>query len=373
MSKKEDQELARLARLRRLQELRKNYSLFFWTPYEKQREFHRAGKTYRERLLMAGNQLGKTICAGNEVAMHVTGLYPDWWDGKVFERETRGWVAGLTAELTRDGAQRVLLGPIGQWGSGCIPKEHILEIKRSRGVPDAVETILIKHVNGGVSQITFKASADGREAFQSETLDWLWFDEEPPITIYTEAITRTAVAMGPVFLTFTPLLGRSSVVVRFLDEPSRDRHVTKMTIEDVGHFQGEAKRIHIESYPEHERDARLRGLPMFGVGRVYAIAEEAITEKPLVYVPSNWKQIIGLDIGGFDHPTAFVLLAWDVDADCVHVLRSGDGDERFRSRPRQRIPLRRVRRSGSRTRARPPRENRSTGYRRYPEAAGAPP
>lgn len=319
MSRAADTELARHARLKRLRELRRHYALFFWRPYPKQREFHAAGATFRERLLMAGNQLGKTLCAGNEVAMHVTGLYPDWWDGKQFAKATRGWVAGLTAEMTRDGAQRILLGPVGQWGTGCIPKELILDIKRARGVPDAVETILIKHtLTGDTSQITFKAYSDGREAFQSETLDWLWFDEEPPLDVYTEGVTRTNATTGPVFLTFTPLLGMSDVVIRFLNETHPDRHITNMTIDDVGHYTEEQKRTIIASYPEHEREARAKGIPMLGSGRIFPIAEEVIREPTLVHIPTHWKQIIGLDFG-WDHPTAAVHLVYDADADCVHV------------------------------------------------------
>src|SRR5512138_542928 len=130
---------SQLANLQRMQELKKNYALFFYKPYEKQREFHNRGKKFRERLLMAGNQLGKTLAAGHEVAYHATGMYPDWWDGRTMERENRGWVVGLTSEMTRDGAQRILLGPPGQWGTGAIPKELIIDIKRARGVPDAVE------------------------------------------------------------------------------------------------------------------------------------------------------------------------------------------------------------------------------------------
>lgn len=312
---------ARHAKLARLKELRKNYRMFFYKPYPKQIEFHTAGATYRERLFMAGNQLGKTMCAGHEVAFHATGLYPDGWAGRMFDRATRGWVAGPTAEMTRDGAQRILLGPVGNWGTGTIPKELIVDIKRARGVPDAVETILIRNTTSGdVSQITFKAQSDGREAFQSETLDWLWFDEEPPESIYTEAITRTNATTGPVFLTFTPLLGMSGVVMRFLGSNSPDRHVTNMTIDDVLHYTDEQKRKIIDQYPEHEREARTKGIPMLGSGRIYPVAEEVITEAPLCAVPAHWKQIIGMDFG-WDHPTTAVHLAIDPDADCIHVMR----------------------------------------------------
>lgn len=312
----------KLAQLQRLQELRHTHALFFYKPYEKQEDFHTSGKAYRERLLMAGNQLGKTLAAAHEVAFHVTGIYPDWWKGRVIDRENRGWVAGLTSEMTRDGAQRLLLGPVGSWGSGTLPKELIIEIKRARGVPDAVETILVKHLpSGGVSQITFKAYSDGREAFQSETLDWAWLDEEPPIDIYTELITRTNTTLGPVFLTFTPLLGMSGVVMRFLSEKRADCHVTNMTINDVKHYTEEQKAKIIAQYPAHEREARVNGIPMLGSGRIYPIAEEVLVEEPLLVIPPDWKQIVGMDFG-WDHPTSAVRLAYDEAKDIVHVINA---------------------------------------------------
>ena len=53
-------------------------SLLFYTPYPKQQEFHDQGSVWRERLLMAANQVGKTFCGANECAYHLTGDYPEW-------------------------------------------------------------------------------------------------------------------------------------------------------------------------------------------------------------------------------------------------------------------------------------------------------
>lgn len=313
-------------RLKRLSDLKRTCALFFYKPYDKQLTFHAAGIQYRERLLMAGNQLGKTFAAGNEVAFHVTGIYPDDWVGKRFNRSVRGWVGSVTSELTRDGAQRILLGPVGKWGTGCIPKELIVDIKRARGVPDAVETILIKHESGDISQITFKSYKDGREAWQAETLDFIWFDEEPPEDIYIEGVTRTNNTKGVVFLTFTPLLGMSNVVMRFYaKDPTNsnaghpDRHITNMTIHDVEHYSDEQKTQIIAAYPAHEREARAMGIPMLGSGRIFPIAEEVLREDPLFDIPSNWKQIIGIDFG-WDHPTAACRLVWDENNDVIHVV-----------------------------------------------------
>jgi len=49
---------------------------------------------------------------------------------------------------------------------------------------------------------------------------------KPPFDIYTEGLTRTNVGASPVWMTFTALLGVSSVVKRLLHEKSGDRHKT---------------------------------------------------------------------------------------------------------------------------------------------------
>ena len=59
---------------------------------------------------MAGNQLGKTKAGASEAAMHLTGRYPDWWQGHRFDRGGPAWAAGVTGVSTRDNPQRYLLG-----------------------------------------------------------------------------------------------------------------------------------------------------------------------------------------------------------------------------------------------------------------------
>ena len=74
----------------------------YYEAYPKQLDFHAADATHRERLLMAGNQLGKTLAGGFEAAIHATGRYPDWWKGKRFDKPTVGWACGVTGEVVRD-------------------------------------------------------------------------------------------------------------------------------------------------------------------------------------------------------------------------------------------------------------------------------
>lgn len=301
------------------QELARN-KLADYKPYPKQLEFHAAGALLeiRERLLKAGNQLGKTLGAAFETAMHLTGLYPDWWPGAVFDYATTGWAASETGQGTRDTVQRLLLGPVGAWGTGAIPADHIADIKRApHGVPDSVETILVRHKTGRVARVTLKTYDQGRARWQGETLDFVWFDEEPPLDIYIEGLTRTNATQGIVYLTFTPLKGMSETVKRFLMEKAPGTHVTNMTIHDAQHYTPEQRAAIIAGYPAHERDARAMGTPMLGSGRIFPISEDMLREQSIA-IPAHWPRICGLDFG-WDHPTAAAWLAWDRDADTVHV------------------------------------------------------
>jgi phage terminase large subunit-like protein len=292
--------------------------LFRYRPYQKQREFHTNGLTHRERLLMAGNQLGKTIAGSMEAAMHATGLYPDDWPGRRFTKATSGWAAGVTSLATRDVVQKMLLGKFAEFGTGSIPHANLINTTPARGVAEAVDTIRVKHVTGGVSEIGLKSYEQGREKWQGPTLDWVWFDEEPEEDIYTEGLTRTNATGGLTWTTFTPLLGMSKVVKRFLIEKSPDRIVTTMRIEEAEHYTPEQRQSIINSYPIHEREARANGVPVLGSGAVYPVTEDTIREQA-IEIPKLWTRIAGMDIGGQDHPTAVVWLAHDRDNDVVHV------------------------------------------------------
>lgn len=293
-----------------------------YRPYAKQREFHAAGAAHRERLFKAGNQLGKTLAGAAETAMHLTGEYPDWWGGLRFDRPVIVIAGSESAELTRDGVQRLLIGPPDReedWGTGFIPQRAIIARTRRMGVSNALDTVTVKHKSGGQSTLYLKSYDQGRSKWQANTVDFVWFDEEPPEDVYFEGITRTNATKGSVMVTFTPLKGMSAVVARYLLEESKDRIVVTMTIEDAEHFTPEEREKIIASYPAHEREARTRGIPTMGSGLIFPVLEDDIVVDPFE-IPRHWVQIGGLDFG-WDHPTAAVCLAWDRDADVVYLTK----------------------------------------------------
>ncbi len=170
---------------------------------------------------MAGNQLGKTLAGSFEMAMHLTGRYPDWWAGRRFDAPGRFWAAGETRLSTRDTVQKMLVGDPEreeQWGTGAIPGDAILATFRAPSVANAIDTVSVAHVAGGASTLLFKSYEQGRAKWQGDTLNGVWFDEEPPIDIYIEGLTRTNATGGMVMLTFTPLKGMSEVVRLFLQD-----------------------------------------------------------------------------------------------------------------------------------------------------------
>jgi phage terminase large subunit-like protein len=170
---------------------------------------------------MAGNQLGKTVAGSNEWAMHLTGKYPTWWPGFRFAEPGRFWAGGETRVSTRDTIQKLLVGEPEkeeEWGTGAIPGDDILDTFRAMGVANALDSITVKHVSGGSSTLLFKAYEQGRAKWQGDTLNGVWYDEEPPLDIYTEGLTRTNATGGLVMLTFTPLKGMSDVVQMFLSD-----------------------------------------------------------------------------------------------------------------------------------------------------------
>jgi Bacteriophage terminase large (ATPase) subunit and inactivated derivatives len=228
----------------------------------------------------------------------------------------------VTGEVTRDSVQRVLCGRINAIGTGAIPAAAIKDKAMKRGVADAIDTLIIQHGGGGDVQareslLGFKSYDQGREKFQAETLDYVWLDEEPPLDIYTESLTRTNATGGILALTFTPLQGMSDVVKRFLIDKVAGTHVTTMTIYDALHYTAEQREAIIASYPAHERDARSKGIPTLGSGRIFPVAEEVLKERSFG-LPAHWPRICGMDFG-WDHPTAAAWLAWDRDTDTVHV------------------------------------------------------
>lgn len=280
--------------------------------YAKHWDFFTAGAQHRFRVLGGGNGSGKSFTGATELTYHMTGQYPEGWEGYRFKKAIKVWVICESGSLWRDSMQQALLGSVGEeLGTGLIRKEFLHDTKSMPGVPGAIGQIQTKHKTGGISSVTVKTFEMGRNQFQAATLDLLIFDEEPPEEIYAECIMRTRGVKGVkepgrVMMLFTPLKGLSEVVLRYLPNgrfppngvhPEHpDRYAIAVSWDDAPHLTEEDKKTMMAEMPPNERDARTKGIPALGSGRIYPVSEDDIICKPFE-IPEYFPRAYGLDFG----------------------------------------------------------------------------
>ena len=281
---------------------------YTFEPYPWQKAFYAGGATQKQAMAMAANQVGKTLSAAYETAVHATGEYPDWWEGhRVTTLNPKIWVSSLTNEVSRDIVQKELLGDVGEWGTGMIPKDRIIEVKtRQAGIADVVDTIIVANKQGGRTTIKTKVAEQGWKKYQGTKIDFIWQDEEPDdFKVFTESLTRTVNTQGRIIVTFTPLSGPTELVQHFQEKSSEDPRMVGLytaTWDDSPHMTEEKKKELMATYPAHELDARTKGIPMMGEGAVFPISDDQIKCEPFK-LPDYYRYIAGVDFG-IDHPAA---------------------------------------------------------------------
>ena len=184
--------------------------------HAKQMEFHKCKK--RNRWVFGGNRTGKTECGAVEVVWMARGIHPF----RKNRARTDGWVVSLSTRVQKDVAQKKVLAYLDpRWIEGIVMQSGS-STSPENGV---IERILVKNVSGEVSTIGFKSVEEGRDKFQGASLDYVWFDEEPPEDIYTECVMRVLDKEGDIFCTMTPLLGKTFVYDKIYLNKSNDDEV----------------------------------------------------------------------------------------------------------------------------------------------------
>lgn len=305
----------------------------------KHEAFFAAGGIYDERLFMAANRVGKSVCGCYEDAVHLTGAYPSWWAGRVFTSPVVVWAVGPDAVTVRDTLQKELIGPPGEEGTGMLPASSLGKATGKQGVVGAIDTIRIKHVSGGWSTLSFKNYKQDLQAFMGAAVHVIHLDEESPAEIWNECNIRTATTGGIMYATFTPLKGYSRMVVNFCknadflmgakplvasDYTEEDQDFEEAAIEIVGSHKRKAviqagwddapwlteevKARLLEDTPAHLRDARSKGIPSMEGGSVFTTPLESVVVEPFT-IPDSWPRMYGFDVGW--NVTACVWVAID--------------------------------------------------------------
>lgn len=273
-----------------------------------------------------------------EGSFHLTGRYPDWWKGIRFDGPINMWAASVTTEATRDVLQMAYLGDINNtnaadadvargivpMGCGAIPADCIIDIVRRRGTADAIDIAKVQHYNSkgepdGISTLGFKAYDQGREKFQGTSRHFIHLDEEPPYDIYEECLMRLAGTgiKGYLLISMTPLKGMTEVCDAFLANNNDNRSVTQMEWSEANHLSDSEKNELLAGIPPYQREAREKGIPVLGTGRVYPVEEKDFIVEPFL-IPEHYPRAFGMDFG-WSNPTAAMFGAVDPNTGTIYI------------------------------------------------------
>lgn len=302
-----------------------------YEPTPKALQFYASGLTARQRMLLGAVRSRKTSLALKEVACHLHGNYPEWWNGYRYDRPTR-WVVGtVKAAKTRDVLQKYLLEGDVQFGLYPFIHESLIVNKyMAGGLRNSIDKLFIKHASGGTSEVKFVSFAEGASNLQSETFDGAHLDEAPHFDIYQEILFRTT-AFGNyktfVLLTMWPERGMDELVSFFMNKTSMgestdDHFYMHCSWADNPSLSEDEKKRLRDGTPEYLLDAREFGLPTFGHGKVFRMKESEIIVPDFKDIPLHFSLIYGLDPAATSGGTYGVaMLAHDRDKDIVYVVK----------------------------------------------------
>jgi len=274
--------------------------------HKKQLEFHQCQK--RNRWVFGGNRTGKTECGAVETVWMALGMHPYRQNRESVE----GWVVSLSTRVQTEVAQAKILK--------YLPKSVILDIvmtEGKKGAPDTgvIKCIIVKNQFGNTSKIWFKSCEEGREKFQGSSLDFVWFDEEPPEDIYKECKMRVLDKCGDIFGTMTPLKGFTFIYDEIYLNSKQDSEVFCLFMSWLDNpylNKTEIERLK-RSFNDDEIESRMNGRFVdVDVGLVY---NEFDAEKNIIEpfkIREEWQDIISID-PGLSNPLSCHWYARDFD------------------------------------------------------------
>lgn len=279
--------------------------------HKKQIAFHKSTK--RNRWVFGGNRTGKTECGAVECIWLARGIHPY----KNNKESVSGWVVSLSTQVQRDVAQKKILH--------YLNPEWIEDIVMAQGRKDSpengvIDLIKIKNVSGQISTIGFKSCDQGREKFQGTSLDFVWFDEEPPQDIYQECKMRVIDKCGEIFGTMTPLKGLTWVYsdIYLNEQNDPETWYIHMSWEDNPFLNEQEIQYLSSTMSKEELETRKYGNFTSYGGLVYANFDEQVNVIDPFTVPKEWYDMISID-PGLHNPLSCHWYAMDYDGN-IYVI-----------------------------------------------------
>ena len=279
--------------------------------HEKQMAFHRCRK--RNRWVFGGNRSGKTECGAVEAVWWARGIHPF----RENRRDVCGWVVSPTYEVQREVSQSKILS--------YLRPEWIVDVTMQSGRKSSpeggvIDYITVKNVFGGVSRIGFKSADQGREKFQGASLDFVWFDEEPPKDVYEECVMRVMDRKGDIWGTMTPLKGRTFVYDEIYLNKRQNPEIWSITMEwaDNPYLDKDEIEMLTNAFDKESVENRRFGKFSDEGGLVYPEFDESVHVTDPFDVPKDWYDTISVD-PGLHNPLSAHFYAVDYDGN-VYVI-----------------------------------------------------
>lgn len=279
--------------------------------HKKQLAFHKCKK--RNRWVFGGNRSGKTECGAVESIYIARGIHPY----RKNRKNVFGWVVSLSQQVQRDVAQKKILH--------YLRPDQIVDIVMLSGRKDSpasgvIDQIIVKNELGGTSVIGFKSCDQGREKFQGSSLDFVWFDEEPPKDIYEECLMRIIDREGDIFGTMTPLKGLTFIYEEIFLNKKNNPEIWYEFMEWADNPFLSKKEIALMEKTLDETTLQSRKLGRFCTreGLVYPEFDESIHVIDPFDVPLAWQSNISID-PGLKNPLSAHWYAVDYDGN-VYVV-----------------------------------------------------
>ena len=277
----------------------------------KQMAFHKSQK--KNRWVFGGNRSGKTECGAVETVWWARGIHPY----RQNRNNVSGWVVSVSYEVQRDVAQLKVLS--------YLKKEWIQNIVMQSGKKDSAEYgiidyIVVKNVFGGLSKIGFKSIDQGREKFQGASLDFVWFDEEPPQDIYEECRMRVLDRKGEIWGTMTPLKGLTWVYDEIYMNKHNSNEVWYIEMEWADNpylDKNEVEELN-NSLTEDSINSRRYGKFNVDCGLVYPEFSESVHVIEPFSIPPEWQDTFSID-PGLNNPLSCHFYCTDYDGN-VYVV-----------------------------------------------------
>lgn len=258
--------------------------------HKKQIAFHKCAK--RNRWVFGGNRSGKTECGAAETVWLARGNHPY----RKNKADVFGWVVSVSSQVQRDVAQKKVLA--------YLRPDWIADIVMISGRKDnpergVIDQIVVKNVFGGTSVIGFKSCDQGREKFQGSSLDFVWFDEEPPEDIYRECQMRVLDRKGDIFGTMTPLKGLTFLYGEIYLNSGNNPEIWYEFMEwaDNPFLSGKEISLLERSLDETTLQSRRYGRFAAREGLVYPEFDENVHVIEPFSVPAEWQDAISIDPG----------------------------------------------------------------------------